>query len=101
MVRADRVRAHLRRETARAFEQVDVLAWPVSPAPPPLIDAPIVELPSGATLADPSNLRQATLANLAGVPGISVPVGEAAGLPVGLQLLAPWGAEARARGAGR
>ena len=95
MVRADRVRAHLRRETARAFEQVDVLAWPVSPAPPPLIDAPIVELPSGTTLADPPNLRQATLANLAGVPGISVPVGEAAGLPVGLQLLAPWGEEAR------
>jgi Asp-tRNA(Asn)/Glu-tRNA(Gln) amidotransferase A subunit family amidase len=95
LVRADRVRAHLRRETARAFERVDVLAWPASPAPPPLIDAPVVELPSGTTLADPPNLRQATLANLTGVPGVSVPVGEAAGLPVGLQLLAPWGAEAR------
>jgi Asp-tRNA(Asn)/Glu-tRNA(Gln) amidotransferase A subunit family amidase len=95
MVRADRVRAHLRRETARAFERADVLAWPVSPAPPPLIDAPVVELPSGTTLADPPNLRQATLANLTGVPGISVPVGEAAGLPVGLQLLSPWGEEAR------
>jgi len=95
MVRADRVRAHLRREVARVFEQVDVLAWPASPAPPPLVDAPVVELPSGTTLADPPNLRQATLANLAGVPGISVPVGEAAGLPVGLQLLAPWGEEAR------
>jgi aspartyl-tRNA(Asn)/glutamyl-tRNA(Gln) amidotransferase subunit A len=95
MVRADRVRAHLRREIARAFEQVDVLAWPACPAPPPLVDAPVVELPSGTTLADPPNLRQATLANLAGVPGISVPVGEAAGLPVGLQLLAPWGEEAR------
>jgi Asp-tRNA(Asn)/Glu-tRNA(Gln) amidotransferase A subunit family amidase len=95
LVRADRVRAHLRRETARAFERVDLLAWPASPAPPPLIDAPVVELPSGTTLADPPNLRQATLANLTGVPGVSVPVGEAAGLPVGLQLLAPWGAEAR------
>jgi Asp-tRNA(Asn)/Glu-tRNA(Gln) amidotransferase A subunit family amidase len=95
LVRADRVRAHLRHETARAFEHVDLLAWPSSPAPPPLIDAPVVELPSGTTLADPPNLRQATLANLTGVPGVSVPVGEAAGLPVGLQLLAPWGAEAR------
>jgi aspartyl-tRNA(Asn)/glutamyl-tRNA(Gln) amidotransferase subunit A len=95
LVRADRVRAHLRREAARAFERVDVLAWPASPAPPPTIDAPVVELPSGTTLADPPNLRQATLANLTGVPGISVPVGEAAGLPVGLQLLAPWGEEAR------
>jgi aspartyl-tRNA(Asn)/glutamyl-tRNA(Gln) amidotransferase subunit A len=95
LVRADRVRAHLRRETARAFERVDVLAWPASPAPPPLIDAPVVELPSGTTLADPPNLRQATLANLTGVPGISVPVGKADRLPVGLQLLAPWGEEAR------
>jgi aspartyl-tRNA(Asn)/glutamyl-tRNA(Gln) amidotransferase subunit A len=95
MVRADRVRAHLRRETVRAFEQADVLAWPASPAPPPLVDAPVVELPSGTTLADPPNLRQATFANLTGIPGISVPVGEAAGLPVGLQLLAPWREEAR------
>jgi aspartyl-tRNA(Asn)/glutamyl-tRNA(Gln) amidotransferase subunit A len=95
MVRADRVRAHLRREIARAFESADILAWPTSPAPPPLIDAPVVELPSGTTLADPPNLRQATLANLTGVPGISVPAGEAGGLPVGLQLLAPWGEEAR------
>jgi Asp-tRNA(Asn)/Glu-tRNA(Gln) amidotransferase A subunit family amidase len=95
MVRADRVRAHLRREIARAFERADVLAWPTSPAPPPLVDAPVVELPSGTALADPPNLRQATLANLTGVPGISVPAGEAGGLPVGLQLLAPWGEEAR------
>jgi aspartyl-tRNA(Asn)/glutamyl-tRNA(Gln) amidotransferase subunit A len=95
LVRADRVRAHLRRETLRAFELVDLLAWPASPAPPPLVDAPVVELPSGTTLADPANLRQVTLANLAGIPGISVPVGDADGLPVGLQLLAPWGGEAR------
>jgi aspartyl-tRNA(Asn)/glutamyl-tRNA(Gln) amidotransferase subunit A len=72
-----------------------VLAWPASPAPAPLVDSPVVELPSGTALADPPNLRQATLANLTGVPGISVPAGEAAGLPVGLQLLAPWGEEAR------
>jgi Asp-tRNA(Asn)/Glu-tRNA(Gln) amidotransferase A subunit family amidase len=95
IVRADRVRAHLRHQTARAFERADVLAWPASPAPPPPIDAPLVQLPSGPVPADPANIRQATLANLTGVPGISVPVGEAEGLPVGLQLLAPWGEETR------
>jgi Asp-tRNA(Asn)/Glu-tRNA(Gln) amidotransferase A subunit family amidase len=95
MARADRVRGHLRRQTARAFERVDVLAWPTSPAPPPPVDAPLVDLPSGPAPADPPNLRQATLGNLTGVPGISAPAGEADGLPVGLQLLAPWGEEAR------
>jgi aspartyl-tRNA(Asn)/glutamyl-tRNA(Gln) amidotransferase subunit A len=95
IVRADRVRGHLRHQTARAFERADVLAWPTSPAPPPPIDAPLVQLPSGPAPADPANIRQATLANLTGVPGISIPVGEADGLPVGLQLLAPWGEEAR------
>src|SRR5436190_1575483 len=45
MVRADRVRAHLRRQTARAFERADILAWPASLAPPPLVDSPVVELP--------------------------------------------------------
>ena len=38
--------------------------------------------------------RAVTLANLAGVPGISVPVGfHSSGLPIGLQLLARWGKE--------
>jgi Asp-tRNA(Asn)/Glu-tRNA(Gln) amidotransferase A subunit family amidase len=95
MARADRVRGHVRRQTARAFERADVLAWPSSPAPPPPVDAPLVQLPSGPSPADPPNLRQATLANLTGLPGISIPVGEAGGLPAGLQLLAPWGQEAR------
>jgi aspartyl-tRNA(Asn)/glutamyl-tRNA(Gln) amidotransferase subunit A len=95
LVRADRVRAHLRRETARAFERADVLAWPASAAPAPPVDAPMVQLPSGPSPADPPNLRQSLLGNLTGVPGISIPVGHASGLPVGLQLLAPWGHEAR------
>ena len=46
--------------------------------------------------ADRANVRQAIVANLAGVPGISVPVApHSSGLPIGLQLLAPWGEEAR------
>jgi aspartyl-tRNA(Asn)/glutamyl-tRNA(Gln) amidotransferase subunit A len=29
-------------------------------------------------------------ANIAGIPGISVPIGRVRGLPVGGQILAPW-----------
>jgi Asp-tRNA(Asn)/Glu-tRNA(Gln) amidotransferase A subunit family amidase len=95
LVRADRVRARLRRELATLFERYDVIAWPTNPAPAPPIASPVVELPSGTALPDSPNLRQAVLANLAGVPGISVPVGlSPAGLPIGLQLIAGWGGEA-------
>jgi Asp-tRNA(Asn)/Glu-tRNA(Gln) amidotransferase A subunit family amidase len=96
LVRADRVRAGLRRALVDAFATCDLLAWPTNPAPAPPIDAPVLQLPSGPALADAPNVRQAILANLAGIPGVSVPVGfHSSGLPIGLQLLAPWKEEAR------
>jgi Asp-tRNA(Asn)/Glu-tRNA(Gln) amidotransferase A subunit family amidase len=96
LVRADRVRAQLRRSLARAFEDVDVLAWPTVPAPPPLISEPTVDLPSGRVPADYANVRQGGLGNLAGVPAMSVPCGlTTERLPIALQLLAPWGEDER------
>jgi Asp-tRNA(Asn)/Glu-tRNA(Gln) amidotransferase A subunit family amidase len=87
-----RVRSLVRRSLAELFERVDVLAWPTVAAPAPPLENPTVNLPSGAYPADYANPRQAGLANLAGVPGISVPVGlSSEGLPIGLQLLAAWG----------
>jgi Asp-tRNA(Asn)/Glu-tRNA(Gln) amidotransferase A subunit family amidase len=91
--RAQIARARARRALVDLFERVDVLAWPTVAAPAPLLADPTVELPSGTSSADPANARQGTLANLTGIPGISVPVGLADGMPVGLQLLAPWGAD--------
>jgi Asp-tRNA(Asn)/Glu-tRNA(Gln) amidotransferase A subunit family amidase len=94
LVRADRIRARIRRELAGAFDRVDVLAWPTNPAPAPSITNPVLHLPSGPALPDMANLRQAVIANLAGIPGISVPVGRhSSGLPIGLQLLGRWGSE--------
>jgi Asp-tRNA(Asn)/Glu-tRNA(Gln) amidotransferase A subunit family amidase len=95
LLRADRVRARLRRELAQAFTTYDALAWPTNPAPAPQIANPVIELPSGPALPDSANLRQAVIANLGGVPGISVPVGlHPNGLPIGLQLIGRWGEEA-------
>jgi Asp-tRNA(Asn)/Glu-tRNA(Gln) amidotransferase A subunit family amidase len=94
--RADRVRAAVRQSVAAAFASVDILAWPASPATAPPLADPWVTLPSGRVPADGPNVRQASLANLCGLPGISLPVGlHPSGLPVGLQLLAPWGEEGR------
>jgi Asp-tRNA(Asn)/Glu-tRNA(Gln) amidotransferase A subunit family amidase len=94
LVRGDRVRSELRRGVAAAFESCDLLAWPTVSAPSPRIDNPSVTVPSGVTAPDAVNVRQAGIANLTGQPGINVPVGvHSSGLPMGLQLLGPWGSE--------
>jgi Asp-tRNA(Asn)/Glu-tRNA(Gln) amidotransferase A subunit family amidase len=91
-VQATRVRTMMRHRLAFLFEEVDVIAWPTIPAPAPPLEAPMVELPSGTLTADQANVRGAALANLTGIPSISMPVGlSGEGLPIALQLQATWG----------
>jgi aspartyl-tRNA(Asn)/glutamyl-tRNA(Gln) amidotransferase subunit A len=85
------LRAVMRRRLAALFEAVDVIAWPTVPAPAPPLEAPVVELPSGFLTADAANVRGGGLANLTGIPAISVPVGFEDGMPLALQLQAAWG----------
>ncbi len=79
---AQKVRTVIRQEHAAAFEQFDVLVSPTSPT---------VAFELGARTADPLAMYAADLltipANLAGLPGLSIPCGLSDGLPVGLQLI--------------
>jgi aspartyl-tRNA(Asn)/glutamyl-tRNA(Gln) amidotransferase subunit A len=89
---AQKVRTLIQRDFAKAFSQADVL---VSPA------APTTAFKLGEKLEDPlaMYLNDVTTipANLAGIPGMGLPMGLAPedGLPVGIQLMAPARADDR------
>ncbi|MEL6478534.1 MAG: Asp-tRNA(Asn)/Glu-tRNA(Gln) amidotransferase subunit GatA [Pseudomonadota bacterium] len=87
-LRAQKVRTLVRRDFEQAFETVDALLTPVSPG---------AAFALGEMSGDPvqmylQDVFTVTL-NLAGLPGLSVPVGRSeTGLPMGLQLIGqPWG----------
>ncbi len=83
-LKAQKVRTLIRRDFEAAFRQVDVIFAPTTPD---------VAFAKGANLDDPLKMYLSdvftVMANLAGIPGITVPAGFSAGLPIGLQILGP------------
>ena len=81
--KAQQVRTLLRRDFEQAFRDCHVLATPTVPE---------VAFRLGERAEDPLRMYLGDVytvsANLAGLPGISLPCGTSRGLPVGLQLLA-------------
>ena len=82
--KAQDARAWIKRDFDESLSEADVLASPTMPVPP-------FELGEG--LADPRQMYLADAntvpVNLADLPAISVPAGEADGLPVGMQFVGP------------
>ena len=76
-LRAQKVRTLIRRDFERAFEACDVVATPTSPVP---------AFRFGEKADNPLQMYLADIftvpANLAGIPGLSLPCGFAAGLPL-------------------
>ncbi|MHA3685149.1 Asp-tRNA(Asn)/Glu-tRNA(Gln) amidotransferase subunit GatA [Leucobacter sp. HY1908] len=94
---AQKVRTLIQRDFAAAFEQVDVIASPTAPT-----TAWKLGTHGGDPMQDYLNDATTIPANLAGLPGLSLPIGTAAedGMPVGLQLMAPAFEDARLYRAG-
>ena len=88
--KAQQVRTLLRNDLEEAFAGCDVIATPTSPE---------TAFPLGERTADPLRMYLNDIytvsANLAGIPGVSIPCGFAQGMPTGLQLLGPPLEEAR------
>ncbi len=88
-LQAQRVRRLIRQDFLDAFDQVDVIAAPVTPG---------VAFTLGAVTDPVAMYRQDVFtipASLAGLPAMSLPCGLLDGLPVGLQLIGPHFEEGR------
>jgi aspartyl-tRNA(Asn)/glutamyl-tRNA(Gln) amidotransferase subunit A len=84
-LKALKVRNLIRGDFTEAFEKCDCIMMPVSPT---------TAFKIGEKIDDPLQMYLSDIytiaANLAGVPGISIPCGiDENGLPIGLQILAP------------
>lgn len=87
--KAQKVRALVAKDFAEAFEKVDFILGPVAPTAAPLLYDKNMS-PLQVYLADIYTIP----ANLAGLPGISIPTPQNGGLPIGIQLLGKHFAEA-------
>jgi aspartyl-tRNA(Asn)/glutamyl-tRNA(Gln) amidotransferase subunit A len=87
-LKAQKVRQLIGQDFKNAFADVDVIAGPTAPTP---------AFALGEKIDDPITMYLNDIytigANLAGLPGVSVPCGFADALPVGLQLVGPHFAE--------
>ncbi|MFZ5957593.1 Asp-tRNA(Asn)/Glu-tRNA(Gln) amidotransferase subunit GatA [Pseudomonas knackmussii] len=89
-LKAQRIRRLIKNDFMSAFGEVDVILGPTTPNPAWKLgtknDDPVAQY-----LEDIYTIT----ANLAGLPGLSMPAGFVDGLPVGVQLLAPYFQEGR------
>lgn len=89
-LKAQKIRGLIRQDFVTAFENVDVIMGPTSPTP---------AFKLGEKTDDPVSMYLSdvyTIAvNLAGLPGMSIPAGFVNNLPIGLQLVGNFFAEAR------
>lgn len=89
-LKAQKIRRLIKNDFISAFKDVDLILGPTTPNLPWQLGSKAND-PVAAYLEDIYTVP----ANLAGIPGLSMPAGMIDGLPVGVQLLAPYFQEAR------
>jgi Asp-tRNA(Asn)/Glu-tRNA(Gln) amidotransferase A subunit family amidase len=95
-VQAQRVRTQALAAFHTAFESVDVLVTPTTGRTAPAIRPDALKAGESDLTVLTELMRFVVAANFVGVPAISFPAGhDSAGLPVGLQAMAPWWQERR------
>lgn len=82
--KAMKVRTLIKEDFEKAFEKVNAIVAPVSPSMPWELGEKVDD-PLAMYLSDVFTVT----VNLAGIPGLSVPVGFSKGLPIGMQILGP------------
>ena len=92
-VQAQKIRRLIKNDFVQALSEVDMIASPTTPTPAFKIGEKS-DNPSEMYLQDVFTIS----ANLAGIPGLSIPCGQVDALPVGLQLLGNYFDEARLLG---
>ncbi len=83
-LKAQKVRTLIKEDYTQAFATCDALITPTSPSVPFKLGEKIDD-PLQMYLSDVCTIP----ANIAGIPGISIPAGFSNGLPVGMQIMAP------------
>lgn len=95
-LRALETRRTTRQAFRRIFQQIDCLVAPGLPVPAPPIGSTHVRTPSGDGDILHQFVRLSAPQNVAGVPALALPCGfSRSGLPIGLQLVGPAGADER------
>ena len=83
--KAERTRQIIKKELNKIFDKIDILITPTSPS---------TAFKLGEKTNDPMAMYSSDImtipANIAGIPGISIPVKDVNGLPVGAQLVGPY-----------
>ena len=93
-VEAQRHRQRVWAALERVFERVDVVVSPTTPCLAPPVGEAEIEWPDGSSQpVMEASIRYLLIWNFIGAPALSVPCGLARGLPVGLQIAAPPGAD--------